>query len=339
MNLREDLGPPSQPGGANQRTTGSRWVRFARLAISALLLAWAWNRVDPNSVSRTMLRADPRWLLASFGVLLAERLVTIAKWWLLLRPLEPSLTFRQVLGIYWPNNFLGFFLPTGVGLDLLNARGAVRSGIGIAPAMSSVTLDRAMSLFALGAVVLFSLLLTTRFMGELTGFVLGIAILFMIVATLMSKPGIVLAACTSELRSGSVHRRLRRFHVALMSYRAHWLALLLNAGLSLTMQLLRVLEVVFISHALGLNASVRDVAAVVPAANALSALPFSVAAGTGLRENAYLYLFPQVGVGADDAIAISVIVLAWVVAWIIPGGLWGVVKRRSSQGPQSRSGQ
>ncbi len=310
------------------RPTKGGSPRF-RVLVALVLLAVAWSRIDPAAVVETISYASAGPLLLSFLVLIAERLVTIAKWIVLLEARGWHRPTSDAFLIYWSNNFLGLLLPTGLGLDVLNAFRTHRAGMRLADATSVVTVDRVLSLVSLTCVVTGAWLLTTRFKVELGGAVtaLGGAMVAVVFVVALPWQTRILTALSRFGIGEKIAIRLASFHAAVVAFRHDRKALAINLVLSIIAQLLRVLEVAVMIHAFGPTLGWRNAMVVVPAANAVTALPISIGGGLGLRENAYLYLFPRVGVSESDAMALSVLVFAWVVIWVLPGGLLAFARR------------
>ncbi|MAE71267.1 MAG: hypothetical protein CME06_12475 [Gemmatimonadetes bacterium] len=316
---------PTLGGKANATGKGPP----VRIFVAVVLLVVAWSRIDPAAVANAISHAAAGPLLVSFLVLVAERFVTIAKWLVLLEARGWKRPRSEAMLIYWSNNFVGLFLPTGLGLDVLNAFRTHRAGMRLADATSVVTVDRVLSLVSLAGVVTVAWLLATDLKGELTGAVIALGAAIVAVAFIATLPWQTRILTTlSRFGTGEkIALRLASFHESVVSFRHDRWALSLSFLLSVVAQLLRVLEVAVMAHAFGPGLGWRKAMVVVPAANAVTALPISIGGGLGLRENAYLYLFPRVGVSENDAMALSVLVFAWVVIWVLPGGLLAFARR------------
>ncbi len=318
----------TQPPAAAAGRRGSRHG-YLRVVVALALLALAWSRIQPEAVLAALTHASPGPLLLSFALLIVERVGTVAKWVVLLRARGWDRPHRDAFIIFWGNNFFGLFLPTGLGLDVLNAYRTHRAGMRLADSTSVVTVDRALSLVSLACLVACSWVLTTHFRVELTGAVitLGVATAAALLFLAFPAKAIVLEGVSRFRVGAALAHRLESFHTAVVAFRSDRGALALNFALSILVQLLRVLQLAVLIRALGPGIGWRNAMVVVPACNVVTALPVSIGGGLGLRENAFLYFFPRIGVPEEDAMALSVLVLAWVVIWVLPGGLYALFRK------------
>ncbi len=298
--------------------------------VAAFLVSIAWLRADPAGVLQALTHALWQPLLASFLVLAAERVVTVLKLHLLLRSRGWRATFWTTFQIYWSSNLLGLFLPTGVGLDVLNAVRIHRHGMPLATSTSAVTVDRAAGLAALGGLLCWGALLSREYRSQLLAVAGTCALILLLALLFLLLPGRHLTAGRVPGFVRGLGRRIRALQEALLGFRNYPRALTVNLTLSLLMQLLRVLEVAVMAGAFGHFLGIRQALVVIPATNAITALPFTIGGGLGLRENAYLTLLPLVGIPPPEALALSVLVFAWVVLWVSPSALLLLRERRDS---------
>ena len=330
----------SSTDGHLSRKSRRNWFVF-RLVITLGALFVAYDRVQPTAVLGIMGDAAPGLLVISFVALVAERLVSITRWAILLRAQGARFSAGTIARIYWRNNFFGLLLPTAVGLDVLNALSATRLGLPGARATSTVLVDRAFALLSLAILVLFSVAVTGQTAGELGSAIalLSIGILGLLACVFLPVGATLTKIFPRSGRLADIAERIQLFHDAVRSFRRTPLSLAANLGLGIAVQFLRVVEVCYIVRAFIPAFTWAQALAVVPATNVITALPLSIGGGLGLRENAYLYFFPRVGVSDSISLAVSVLVFAWVVAWVVPGGLAGLLfpLRDSSTAPSGRS--
>src|SRR3546814_3733401 len=102
-------------------------------------------------------------------------------------------------------------------------------------------------------------------------------------------------------------------------------------------QLFRVLQVVAAAWALGLDFPIAHFFIFVPIVNLLTQIPLTVG-GLGLREAGFVSLFGVVGMNAESALALSLLVYAMSVAATLPGA-WFFLRRGERRGRAAEGGE
>ena len=106
-------------------------------------------------------------------------------------------------------------------------------------------------------------------------------------------------------------------------------------GLSIGVQLLRVLQAFLLSEAMDLGTPAIYFLCFIPPILIVTMLPISVG-GWGTANLAYVALFSQVGMDPDGAFVLSVLILALGVVGNLPGGLiYALEGFRSTETPES----
>lgn len=318
---------------------------LARLAVSLALLAYLFSKVSLRGSVEPLahLRAAP--LLLAAALVAVDRLVTVAKWFSLVRPILPRYPFGSAIRVFFVGNFLGLLLPPGLGNDVLRALGAWRETGEGARSVSSVAMDRALGLVSL---VLFAMaMLVVSPVGPAgPALLLPAAIVALVVslgtAAFLDRrlPEKVAAALArlSFRRLASVFGRLSE---SLALYRGHPRALAASFALGLLVQWLRVLITMSLGAALGLDVAAGAYYAFVPLVMALGLVPLT-AGGFGLREWGFVGLFATEGVKEETAVALSLLTFGASVLGTLPGAFFffrsGFARARHRREEEEASG-
>lgn len=123
-----------------------------RTAIGGVLLIALIYLAGGAGVVRAVTAADFSWLgLAVVGVFI-DRLLMAYRWWLLAAHARMIVPYWQLVRIYLVTGFLGSFVPSSVGTDLLSVLALARRTGRNLEAASIVVVDRVMGLLVLGVV-------------------------------------------------------------------------------------------------------------------------------------------------------------------------------------------
>ena len=128
------------------RWLGSFWVRAG---LTGLILAYLLRQVDGGAALRAMLQVDPGALLVVAVLVLLDRTVMIWRWVLLLRASGTAIETRSAARIFLVSSFVGSFLPAGVGGDAARAYALSQRTAQRGAAVASVAIDRILGVIAI----------------------------------------------------------------------------------------------------------------------------------------------------------------------------------------------
>lgn len=289
-----------------------------KIAISALLIWWLVSRSNFEQVIANMAAVNPWGLVLAVVLLSSLSAAQALRWSLVIRAIGKMMDFKDAFLNVLIGIFFNQILPSSIGGDAVRIWRAYRHGLGAVPAAHSVMLDRLSALLALvimagiGLPVVFDLLgdhserwgVPVLVAGGLSAF----ALLFWfdrIPGRFMTKrPFKAIAQLSADAR-----------HVMLYPINAVpivTLSLGIHVGVALT--------VYIIAQAMGLTVSVLNCMVLVPPVILFSMVPISIA-GWGIREGAMVTAFAFVGIGYEEAFALSVLFGLVIMATGVPGGI------------------
>jgi hypothetical protein len=198
-------------------------------------------------------------------------------------------------------------------------------------------LDRVIALVALAMLVLSTLPLASGLIGDtriLTAFWLFIALVPLGLAALLWLDRLlVLFARILPGRLIDALEALARDARAVLLNRRSCGAVL---GFALANQILLVLLVIALAWGLGIPARFGEFVVLIPPVILASVIPLSFA-GWGVREGAMIAMLGTIGIGATEAIALSVAFGLVVLAGSLPGAVvWLVTGNRTAARPATR---
>lgn len=295
------------PAGSGPRAGLRRHLPALRLAVTVGLLAvLAWT-VDPRAVIAVVTGANPTLLLLMLALLALERATAAKRWHMLLRIVSPPMPFWPVMRVTLVSNFVGSFLPGGVGIEVLKVHGLARYAADLPLALSSVLLERLFGLLGLLLMIGLGLLIAPVALSEAALAALAVAsfaLAAMGVLLLVPAARRPIQGASARLGPAAVAKALGRLGETLDVFgrRPHALAAALVFGLFF--QALRVVTVMVGATALGIAVDPLIFVAVVPLGLLVAMLPISLG-GYGPREATYVGLLALAGVAPGAALTLS----------------------------------
>lgn len=316
--MAERAPEPTAAAAGRARRSG-----LLRAAVSVSLLGLLLVVVDLGAASQVVAAANPYLLTLMFASLIGERLFAAWRWLVLLRTVEPRVAYWPVLRVTLISNFLGAFLPGGVGIEVLRVYGLSRVMSDLPLALSSVLMERLCGLLALLLLVALGLLFAPIALPDVVQVVLGTGLIALVLAgacLLHPWPRRVTkrALANSPLRPFA--ERLVGLERRVDAYARRPLALAWSLVLAFAFQLLRVLSVVIGAFALGIDAAPALFVVIVPITILVALMPISLG-GLGPREASYVALLGLAGVPPEAALVLALVREALNLMTTLPGAL------------------
>lgn len=311
------------PAAADARSGQKASNGWLRVGISAALLTLLFGLIDRDALLDVVTAAEPGLLAAMFLLMVGERLFAALRWMVLLRVLEPRVTFGPVLRVTLVSNFVGIFLPGGLGIEVLRVYGLARALRDLSLALSSVLVERWCGLLALLLLITIGILvapvdLPAVIEGLVAGGALGLA---------LTGAGLLLPGPRGQLRRllqrapmQTLQARFAGLDARLDTYRRRPGALIVSLAHALAFQLLRILTVVVGAAALRIEAAPELFVLLVPIGILVALLPISLG-GLGPREATYVGLMGLAGIAPEPALVLALTREAMNLATAIPGAI------------------
>jgi uncharacterized membrane protein YbhN (UPF0104 family) len=268
-----------------------------RIAVSIGILAWLGSRVDWNHVADAFRELRWNWWLTALGLYVLCQLLCSVRWMWLSRPLGFSKSLTRFTGLYFVGMFFNLFLPTSVGGDAVRAVYLANGTGKRMAALFSVLLDRASGLIVLIGLACIAaafcpvelpmqLLLTTWAVGAAA--IMGLSSLPLLV------------------RAGTRQRneKIRAMAEMLASYRGNLPMIAGTTLVSIIVQVLNAVLVMFIGWALRLEVPPVYYALAAPMVTLFTLIPISLN-GMGLREGGMVLFLAPAGVASGHAVTLA----------------------------------
>lgn len=303
-----------------------RWLPWLiKLAVSASLIAYLLDKVGLQGAWSRVQAISPAFIIAAAALLGSQTVVWALRWAQVIHAMGRHLPVRESIFITFVGLFVNQFLPASLGADVVRMWQSQRAGLSISPAVNSVVLERAGN-------VLVVCMLTAVTAPYWTGFHGSSAAVWALPALAASAvSGIAFLACLDRLpRSWQEYRPLRGLTYLAKDTRRVFLNPGHVAGLAVLAvmgQFLLAASVFVLASGMGLGLSLAQCFILMPPVVLISSLPISVA-GWGVREFVMVTALGFMGVAADAALLLSVILAVLVVLISLPGGVVWLIRWR-----------
>jgi len=291
-----------------------------RLAVAVALI---WLVVGPTRLvqaCRLFSGSKPWPLLWSLLITVFAILVKTTKWQVFLKTAGVHLGYWKLFRYYLISCFFNVFLPSSVGGDFKRMIDVTLETPKRAAAIGSILADRGTGLYCLMVYCLFVALFRWEKIGGswisgtitlLTG---GITLGAPIAVCVIGRIGPKMAGW------GKWSEKFARVLQSLALQVRHPVGLAVGLSLSLLLLLLSNVAVWCLAQALSIPASWEAIFVSVPIVFALASLPVTIN-GIGIREGGFIYFLGLYGVAPESAVAISLGILALLIALGLLGGI------------------
>jgi hypothetical protein len=292
-----------------------------KFMISTALIWYLLDKVGVQDALTRLIHVDPLWLLLAAVIAIIQTLIASCRWQAVFKGLEANVEFKKIFVFCYIGAFFNQALPSSAGGDVVRGYLAFRDGMGLRSVLSSLFLDRAVTVLALlvlvaGMTPFAALTLENdRWFVHAVFIFLAVCVMGLIFIMLLdSTPGVWtrfrLIKALHHLAADARRVLLHPFtsaKVMMWSVVGH-------------VNLVMVVYVLFV--AVGVEVSLVDCLLLFPPVLLVQVVPISIA-GWGVREGAMVAIFALVGVTSEAALAVSILYGLTLMITSLPGAvLW-----------------
>ena len=281
-----------------------------RVTASIVMLAVLFRRVHLGSLLPEWSPARAGWLVAALVVTAFGIVLSAVRWQAVLSALGIRARVRTLLHHYLAGLFVGNFLPSTIGGDVLRVRRlSAETGHG-ADTFASVVLERLTGWIVLPVITLTALAMNPglRELGAATALATALAVITLVLLVVL-----LLVVAHPRLGGRLADREgWQRFagavHLGLDRFRRNPGSIVGVLATGFAYQLVVVLAAFLAARALGLDpVGITATLVFMPAVAIAQVLPISLG-GLGVREGAFVVFLNPLGVGRGQAIALGLLV-------------------------------
>lgn len=314
-------------------TSRKNLISLLRVALGVGLLVYLFFRMRDEfdglgEVLLTSLSNWPWWAF-SLGLTFLGLLVGALRWYYILRAARLPLPWTKVFSIFFIGQFFNSFMLGACGGDLARALYVAREWPGKkTEAAMTALIDRAVGLLVLvvfgSAVALYRFRLFfdnigNRWMGiVMVSFLLGAAALILLLLRKnLFDHWSLFRRWEERTKTGAMFRKV---YDAFFIYHRNIPALIVSVILSFLNLALLTLACMCIGISLGVDLRMRDYFTIFPVITVISSLPLTPG-GLGVREGMFIELLDTLGIGAVQAMPLSLMTYLGGLLWSLFGGL------------------
>jgi hypothetical protein len=240
-----------------------------------------------------------------------DRIFMAYKWLLLLRVKDKNISLPTVIRIYYIGTFIGFFLPTTVGGDLVRVLKLQREKHKGSDALSSVILERIIGFIAAAILaVVTTLILIFLFKLNIWYFLIIAAMVLIVLALIiiisLNKTLAGKIEKSEKLSGNFLIDNLKKFYLSYSEYKDNKGLLVLFLVLSIIEQLIPVIANYLAALALNLEIPLIYFILITPVVQLISKVPVSFE-GIGVTEGLMVYFFVLLGLARTGAFSIGIL--------------------------------
>jgi glycosyltransferase 2 family protein len=301
---------------------------FLRVAVSCLLLVFLFkfNHISLPDVFAVIRQADKKLLFVAFLFSSVAYVLGLYRWQMLLAASQVRIPLRRVLVSFCGGQFFNLFLPSTIGGDVSRTIDLSVHTRKPKEIVATVFLDRLSGFVGLVLIALIFLAIGWNQVRQYQSVVVSvISIALVLFAVLLVVFNATLyRGINSFLQgrgaAGRIREILKNLHTEIHLFRHKKSVLVRNVLMSVLIQAVFPLTSYLICRALGVDLPVLYFFVFIPVVGAISLLPFSIG-GLGIRENATVLLFANLGMPQNIALGMSLIGFFFLVIYSSIGGL------------------
>ncbi len=276
--------------------------------VSISLLLFLLLNIEWNKVLENLKNANIFLLLIASLLNLTERFELTFKWNLLLKVRNISVKFGRLFLINAIGSFLGIFLPSSLGTDVVRGYYLVKDNSEKSVSISSVFVDRVLGMFSLltfGVVsVFFAGDLIDKFNIKLYVVALFIIVFIGFYIFQRTKSVNFIQNLFKRIKNKKIVDNILSLHNSILEYKKHPKTLLIAFIITLLVQVTRVLTYYFIALAFNIHIPIVYFFLFIPLIMLVMMIPISIG-GLGVKEGTFVAFFTLIGMSVNDAVIIS----------------------------------
>ncbi len=282
-----------------------------QLAVSIILIILLLRLINIADMISLLKNVNPYYFILLLALITLDRIFMAYKWHLLLKIKDMSISLFSTIRIYYIGTFIGFFLPTTVGGDMVRVLKLHSEKQRGTDALSSVILERILGFIASAVLApIAALFLISFFKLNVWRFlwIAGIVLfLFTILMLISFSENIVRKIDRSEkLSKNFLFNKFKKLYLSYAEYKNHKGILALFSALSVLEQIAPVIGNYLACRALNLSIPFIYFLLIIPLVQLISRIPISFE-GIGVNEGLLVYFFSLLSLSRTSAFTIGLL--------------------------------
>jgi len=293
-----------------------------RLIISGVVLAYIFTKIDITKLKDIFTNFNPAIYLAAGVLLFLYQGLWASAWETALKQKTYNFSFKSIYRTILISQFLGMFIPTTAGPEIVLAYNIGKAVPNKEHAVSSLFFIYVINIIFTLAIsgILLLLLPLNHILRNLLA-ITWILIIFILAVFIASAYNPVLIFINRVFKKDwPIFSFIRKAISSFSEFRKDYPVLIKLSALGIAMSLVRASIDYTLALSLGVHIKFIWFLALIPCITIISAIPVSIA-GLGIREGAYISAFLNIGVPPAVSMSISLAFFSLAVAISITGGI------------------
>ncbi len=300
---------------------------IGRVALSGAILLYLISKIDFAAAKDSLSTLHLGYLALALVPSVVELILKSLKWQMLLRIKNIRVPFYEIFKIYYISSFIGTFLPSSLGIDVLRSYSMSRFIRNAQESVSTVFVDRLLGVLSLIFVVLLGVLsVQTGLINNIWQFVLTIVGVIFILFTglILSRHLIVLLEKILKqfrIKPEKIRKYIDLLHNiynSIIDFKNNKVQVFKVFLVSIVFQFSRIAITWCVGLSFGIDLSIKYWIIIVPLVTLATMLPLAVG-GIGIREGAFVFFLNKMGVPIETGFLLSITVFLLAVFTAIPG--------------------
>ncbi|MFD2182376.1 lysylphosphatidylglycerol synthase domain-containing protein [Rhodoplanes azumiensis] len=291
---------------------------LVRIAIGVLIFWIIARSIDISGAARVLSGLDVGLFAVATGLIVFQHIFAAARWMSVCRTQGEPIPFRVALAGYVEANFFNQALPSTIGGDAYRVLRARQAGQNFGVSVVAVFVDRALGLLTLTLMAVVG----AYYLSQIPSAALTANVLAAVIAVVVGGAivGALLSTVLPALRRITITRPLYWLSDGVARVFKSPVATVETLGHSLIGHSITAVAFLVLARSLGLSFDLVLAFVALPAILLAAAVPISFS-GWGVRESASVVILGHLGMPAESALALSVLLGLSLVAVGLVGGL------------------
>jgi len=318
---------------------------LGRMVLSGAIFLYLLNKIDWSAARDTLSSLKYGYILLALIPTMVELVLKSVKWRMLLKVKNIRVPFWEIFKIYYISSFIGTFLPSSLGIDLLRSYSLSRYIKNTHDSVSTVVVDRLLGIISLIFVVLMGVLaIETGFVNNTWQFVITIIVCLFVLfgGVILSRYLIVFMEWIlyklhfSPAKIEKYVSLLHRIYDSIIDFKNNKWAVFKVFLVSIIFQFSRVAISYFIALSFDIHIGIKYWIIIVPLVTLATMLPLAVG-GIGIREGAFVFFLSKLGVSISTAFLLSIVTFLLVIIISLPGFVFYLLYGLSMRGGKNEA--
>jgi glycosyltransferase 2 family protein len=281
-----------------------------KAGISVSLLVIILTNIDWETALKNISSANLTLLFWALVLNLVERAELTYKWNLLIRIRGIIVSFGRLFLINSIGGFLGMFLPSSLGTDVVRGFYLAKNNSEKSVSFSSIFVDRVLGMFSLLLLCLISIFfageIISQFDFQVYIIIISAAVIILFYFFQKKETAFFLQKIIKKVKHQKILEKGLKLHASILEYKKFPKTLLFTFIITLFVQITRILTYYLVALAFGVSVPFVYFILFIPIIMLVIMIPISIG-GLGVREGTFVAFFTLAGMSMNDAIIISFI--------------------------------